>query len=173
MPNSSLVVPGGRPASTCLGIWSSESCHTSTCSVIRQSRGPRRSTCLDLPRDPVFGRLTCFSLPRDLISRELSCFSLPGDPIHRRQTCLDLPGDSISRRLSCLSLPGDLHPDPGTPGSQAATVLSRIRFKKTYPEGSPPMEIEGGLLVFSFFFSSLSSLSFRWEITNSLPNRCP
>ena len=31
------------------------------------------------------------------------------------------------------------------------------------------MEIEGGLLgfFFSFFCSSLSSLSFRWEITNS------
>ena len=43
-----------------------------------------------------------------------------------RPSRLGLPGDSISRRLSCLSLPGDLHPDPGMPGSQVATVLGRI-----------------------------------------------
>ena len=42
------------------------------------------------------------------------------------------PGDSISRRLSCLSLPEDLHPDPGMPGSQVATVLGRISFRKTH-----------------------------------------
>ena len=67
--------------------------------------GPRGSSCLDLPRDPILGRLSC----------------------------LNLPGDSISRRLSCLSLPGDLHPDPGMPGSQIATVLDRISFRKTHP----------------------------------------
>ena len=72
---------------------------------IRLSRDPRRSTCLDLPRDPIL----------------------------RRLTCLDLLKDSISRRLSGLSLPGDLHPDPGTPGSQVATVLGRISFRKTHP----------------------------------------
>ena len=58
---------------------------------------------------------------------------LPRDPILWRPTCLDLPGDSISRRLSHLSLPGDLHPDPETPGSQVATVLGRISFKKIHP----------------------------------------
>ena len=36
-------------------------------------------------------------------------------------------------RLSCLDLPGDLHPDPGMPGSQVATVLGRISFRKTQP----------------------------------------
>ena len=51
----------------------------------------------------------------------------------RRSTCLDLPRYLISRRLSCLSLPGDLHTDPGTPGSQIATVLGRISFRKTHP----------------------------------------
>ena len=56
-------VPGDQPASTCLGIWSSEGCHASTCSGICQSRGPRRSICFDLPRDPVLGRLTCLNLP--------------------------------------------------------------------------------------------------------------
>ena len=70
-----------------------------------QSRGPRRSSRLDLPRDPILGRLSC----------------------------LDLPRDSISRRLSRLRLPRDLHPDPGTPGSQVATVLGRISFRKTHP----------------------------------------
>ena len=49
----------------------------------------------------------------------------------RRLTCLYLPGDLISRRLSCLNLPGDLHPDQGIPGSQVATVLGRISFRKT------------------------------------------
>ena len=58
-------------------------------------------------------------------------FSSPRGP--RRLSCLDLPGDSVSRRLSRLSLPGDLHPDPGTPGSQVATVLGRISFRKTHP----------------------------------------
>ena len=51
----------------------------------------------------------------------------------RRSTCLDLPRDSIFRRLSCLSLPGGQHLDPGAPGSQIATVLGRISFKKTHP----------------------------------------
>ena len=54
--------------------------------------------------------------------------SSPKDP--RRSSGLDLPGDSISRKLSCLSLPGDLHPDPGTPGSQVATVMGKISFQK-------------------------------------------
>ena len=57
------------------------------------------------------------------------------------------------------------HPAWGCLALRLATVLGRISFKKT------PMEIEGGLLV--FFFSSLPSLSFKWEITNSLPNRRP
>ena len=103
--NASLGVPGGHHALTCLGIWSSKSCHASTCLGIRQSQVPRRSSLLDLPRDPIL----------------------------RRLTCLDLPGDLISRRLSRLSLPGDLHPDPGMPGSQVATVLGRISFRKTHP----------------------------------------
>ena len=94
-----------NPASTCLGIWSSKGCHASTCLGIHQSRGPRKSTYLDLPRDPIIGRVTCLNLSRD----------------------------SISRRLPCLSLPGDLHPDPGIPGLQVATVLGRISFKKTHP----------------------------------------
>ena len=50
----------------------------------------------------------------------------------RRSSCLDLPRDLISRRLSRLSLPGDLHPDPGTPGSQVATVLGRMNLHHIY-----------------------------------------
>ena len=84
-----------------------------------QFMGTRKSSCLDLPKDLVLGRLSCLNLPRD--------------PILRRPSCLDLPGDMISRRLSCLSLPRDLHPDPGMPGSQVATVLGKISFKKTHP----------------------------------------
>ena len=95
---------GGRHALTWLEIWSLKGCHSSTCLEIFQSKGPRRSTCLDLPRDPIL----------------------------RGPTCLDLPGDLISRRLSLLSLPGDLHPDQGMPGSQAATLLGRISFRKTH-----------------------------------------
>ena len=48
----------------------------------------------------------------------------------------DLPPPSwnlISKRLSHPSLPGDLHPDLGTPGSQVATILGRISFRKTHP----------------------------------------
>ena len=59
-------VPGGQPASTCLGIWSSEGCHASTCLEIRQSRGPRRPTCLDLPTDSMSRRLSRLSLPGNL-----------------------------------------------------------------------------------------------------------
>ena len=135
MPNSSLGVPGGQPALTCLGIGSSKGCHASTCSGICQSR-----------------------------SQEVNMPQPAQDPI---------PRDLISRKLSHFSLPGDLNPELGMPGSQVATVPGRISFKETHPEGSPPMEIEGSLLVFSFFFPSLSSLSFRWEITSPLPNRCP
>ena len=53
-------------------------------------------------------------------------------PNSREASRLDLPGDSISRRLSCLSLPGDLHPDPGTPGFQVATVLGRMNLQHIY-----------------------------------------
>ena len=69
-----------------------------------QSVGLRRSSHLDLPRDTILGR----------------------------PTCLDLPRDSMSRRLSCLSLPGDLHPDLGMLGSQVATELGKISFRKTH-----------------------------------------
>ena len=82
-------------------------------------RGPRRSSRLNLPRSPIFGRLSHLDLPRD--------------PILRRPSCLDLPRDLIFRRLSCLSLPEDLHADLATPGSQVATVLGRISFRKTHP----------------------------------------
>ena len=41
--------------------------------------------------------------------------------------------DSISSRLSCLDPHGDPHPDPGMPGSQAATILGRISVRKTHP----------------------------------------
>ena len=91
------------PASTCLGIWSSKG-HVSTCSGICQSGGPRRWSHLGLPKDPIL----------------------------RRPTCLNLLGDLISRRLSCLSLPGNLHPGPGTPGSQVATVVGKISLKKSH-----------------------------------------
>ena len=84
-----------------------------------QFRGPRMSSCLDLPKDLVLERLSCLNLPRD--------------PILGRPSCLDLPGDMISSRLSCLSLPRDLHLDQGMPGSQVATVLGKISFRKTHP----------------------------------------
>ena len=69
------------------------------------------------------------------------------DPILGRPNCFDLSGDLISSRLSCFSLPGNLHPDPGMHGSQVATVLDRISFRKTHAEGSPPLKIEGSLLA--------------------------
>ena len=57
-------VPGGRPASTCLRIWSSGCCHASTCLGIHQSRDHK---------------LTCLNLPRDSISRMFACLNLSGD----------------------------------------------------------------------------------------------
>ena len=87
---------------TCLGIWSSKGCHASAFQGSSSPKGPRRSSRLDLPRGSILWR----------------------------PSRLDLPGDLISRRLLRLSLPGDLHPDPGMPGSQVATVLGRIRFKE-------------------------------------------
>ena len=58
---------------------------------------------------------------------------MPGDSILGRPAFLDLPGDLISSGLSLLSLPGDLHPDLEMPGSEVATVLGRISFRKTHP----------------------------------------
>ena len=98
-------VPGGHHALTCLEIGLQKVVMPQPVWGSSSPRGPRRSSRLDLPRDPILGR----------------------------PSCLDLPGDSISRRLSRLSLPGDLHPDPGMPGSQVATVLGRISFRKTQP----------------------------------------
>ena len=103
----------------------------------RGPRGPRRSSHLDLPRDLVLESLSRLNLLGDLPvprgTRRSSHLDLPRDSILGRLSCLDLPGDSISRRLSRLSLPGDLHPDPDMPGSQVATVLGRISFRKTHP----------------------------------------
>ena len=143
-------VPEGKHASTYPGTQFSGDRPASTCSGIHQSTGPRRWTCLNLPRGPIL----------------------------RKPTCLDLPRDSISRMLSHLSLPGDLHPFPGMPCSQVATVLGRISFEKTHLNEAHAWKLKEAylFLFFSlslFFFSSLSSLSFRWEITNLLPNRCP
>ena len=99
---------------------------------------PRRSSCLDLPRDLVLERLSCLNLLGDPIlsprgPRRSSRLDLPRDPILGRPSWLNLPRDSISRKLSCLSLPGDQYPDLGMPGSQVATVLGRISFRKTHP----------------------------------------
>ena len=90
---------------TCLGIGLQKVVMPQPVQGSFSPRGPRRSSRLDLPRDPILGR----------------------------QSHLDLPGDSISRRLSSLSLPGALHPDLGMPGSQVATVLGRINFRKIHP----------------------------------------
>ena len=110
-PNSSLGIPGGRPAATFPGIQSLGGCHDSTCSGIHQFGGPRRSTSLDLPRDSIPGRLTC----------------------------LDQPEDLISRRLIGHNLLGDLHPDLGTSCSQEVTVLGWISFIKTHPKEIHPV----------------------------------
>ena len=89
-------------------------------------------TCLNLPRDLILGSLSCLNLLGDPPVQGSQEVDMPRDPILGRLTCLDLPRNSTSRRLSCLNLPGDLHPDLGMPGSQVATVLSRISFRKTH-----------------------------------------
>ena len=110
-PNSSLGIPGGRPATTCPGIQSLGGCHASTCSGIHHSGGPRKSTSLDLPRDSIPGRLTC----------------------------LDQPEDLISRRLIDHNLLGDLHPELGMSCSQEVTVLGWISFIKMHPKEIHPV----------------------------------
>ena len=111
MPNSSLGIPGGRPATMCPEIQSLGGCHASTCSWIHQCGGPRRSTSLYLPRDLI-----------------------PGRP-----TCLDQPEDLISRRLIGHNLLGDLHPNLRSSGSQEAAVLGWISFSKTHPKEIHPI----------------------------------
>ena len=126
-------VPGGQPASACLGIWSSGGCHISACLGIHQPGVPGNrpaSTCLGIWSLEGCHASTCLGIH---LSRKSTCLDLPRDPILGRPTCLNWPGDSVSRRLSCLSLPADLHTDPGTPGSQVATVLGRISFRKIHP----------------------------------------
>ena len=54
----------------------------------------------------------------------------PAQGPNSQEANMPRPAQGYSRMLSHLSLPGDLHPDPG---SQVATVLSRISFKKIYP----------------------------------------
>ena len=76
--------------------------------------------------------LTCLGigLQKVVTPQPVRGSSSPRGP--RRSSRLDLPGDLISRRLSRLSLPGDLHPDPGMPGSQVATVLGRMNLHHIY-----------------------------------------
>ena len=87
---------------------------------------PHPARAFTQPRIPG-GQLA--SCPREVVTPQPAWESTsPGKSI-----CLDLPRVLSSRRLLCLNLPGDLHPDPGMPGSQVATVLGRISFRKTHP----------------------------------------
>ena len=109
----------------CLGIWSVRDCHTSTCSGICQSGGrgvPGGQTTL-----------TCLGIWYSKGCHASTCLGIQQSRVPRKSTCLHLPKDSIFRRLSCLNLPEDLHPDAGMPGSEVATVLGRISFRKTHP----------------------------------------
>ena len=108
MPNSSLGVPGGQPALTCIGILSSEGYHTPTFSEICQFRGHRRSTCLNLPRD--------------LISRRLSHLSLPGD----LNPDLGMPGSQVATVLGRTSFK-ETHPE-GSPPMEIEGLLVSFLF---------------------------------------------
>ena len=105
MPNSSLGVPGGRPASTCLEIWSLKGCHASTCSGILQSRGPgsrHASTCL--------GTQFLGGLPAS------TCLGTQSPGGCHASPCLGI----CTMTWGCLAL-------------RLAIVLGRISFKKTHP----------------------------------------
>ena len=137
--------------------------------------GPRRLTCLGLPRDLVLGRLSHLNLLGDPPVQGSQEVYMPwsAQGPNSQETNLPQPTQNlISRKLSHLSLPGDLPPYLGMPSSQAATVLGRISFRKTPPLRKSTHKNRRRPINF-FFFSSLSSLSFRWEITNPLPNRYP
>ena len=98
--------------------------------------------------------MTCLNLPRDLVFERLSHLNLLGDPPVQGSQKVDMlqpaqgpnsqeanlpqPAQGFSLQEAVtpqphLSLPGDLHPDAGMPGSQVATVLDRIIFRKTHP----------------------------------------
>ena len=83
--------------------------------------------------DLVPGRLSHFNMLRDLPVHGSQEVNMPRPAQGPNSQKSNLPRDLISRRLSCLRLPGDLHPDLGTPGSQVATVLGRINFRKIHP----------------------------------------
>ena len=129
MPNS---VPGGRPASACLEIQIPGGCHASICLRICQSWG--------IPGGQP--ALTCLGIWSSEGCHASTCLGIRQSRNPRRSSCLNLPGDLISRRLSHLSLPGNMHPDPGMPGSQVATILGRISFRKTHPRGGGPKMAE-------------------------------
>ena len=128
-PEDTQLQSGDPRRSMCPGIWSLVDWHASAFLGIHHSVGPMRSTCLDTPRDPTTGSLTC----------------------------LDLPRYSVSRRSTCLNLPGDLRPDLGTPGSQIATVLDRINFRKTYPKEVHPWKQNEAYYVAVVLCPGLSS----------------
>ena len=89
-----------------------------------QSGGPRRSTCFDLPRDLVLKRLSLLNLLRDP--------PVPGLPggCHA-STC---PRTQFSGGHHTSTYLGIYTLNRGClPGSQVATVLGKIRFRKTHP----------------------------------------
>ena len=136
MPNSSLGILGGHPASICLGIQSQGNCHASACSGIHQpgvQGGQPASTCLGIWSSKSCHASICLGIHQSRDPRRSTHLNVPRDPVLGRSTCFNLAGDSISKRLSRLSLPGDPPPDLGMPGSQVATVLGRIGFEKTHP----------------------------------------
>ena len=136
MANSSLGIPGGLPALTCLGIQSPGGCHASACSGIHQPRvlgAQHASTCLEIWSLRGCHTSTCSGV---CWSQRAGMPWPAQGPSSLEDDLLDLPGDSVSRRLSRFSLSGDLqdlHSDLGTPGSQIATVLGRISFRQTHP----------------------------------------
>ena len=69
---------------------------------------------------------------------------MPQPDQERNSQEADMPRPAWGFNLQQVVMPKS---DPGMPGSQVATVLGRIRFRKTPPSRSPSMEIEGSLLA--------------------------
>ena len=97
---------------------------------------PRWSTCLDLPRDLVLEMLSCFNLLGDLLvqgSQEVD-MPRPAQGRNSREAHLPQPDQGFNLQETITGQPAwDLYCDLGMPGSQVATVLSRIIFRKTHP----------------------------------------
>ena len=111
---------------------------------------PGRFSHLNLLRDLPVWESQEFNLPRDLLLENLSLLNLLWDPSVQGSQEVDMPRPAQGPNSQEANMPQpawalnlqeavmpqlawDLQPNLGTPGSQVATVLGMISFRKTHP----------------------------------------